>query len=604
MVPVLLGFSSAAFGEQVSPSPSRPKAWTETQEWRGGAEGQDWSPLLSHKEHLFLPALRGPVNQVKRGDIGGFEELIRTAYRLMAAYGRNEGHAVTFELSDFRTVRTPEALNLKFGDLVSIGLPDHITVSGNTREFERNGRKVSVKRGYSMRWERVQPFPDQEAWKKRPISEYVKDALPEQPALPYLRAVTSYRVVVTLDGARRDYRAAFLWMGSSSSPVVQTISCLDPVTDRVTLVLAEQVPPEGEGSARAMPDKGLGILSQPASFGSCQVYTRYPSTTLFTRQGTERHTGDNHHEILAEIGISCHCSSSCESVCYPSLQAQGCTDTGGTQFGYHVAATDNRMTHRSVLDAYGGVAGASCDGAYACAMAQCAYPLCAFSINLNATGPGFTSNPSGAAFWGITHVQGANCSGCELNPERPPDPEIPKEVCPVLVALNGRHLEMTDLAGGVRFDLDRDGLAELLSWTAPGSSWAFLARDRNLNGRIDDGGELFGNYSPQPLETGDPNGYAALAVFDQAAFGGNDDGLIDARDTIFPFLLLWLDDNHDGVSQPGELKPASQKLHEIELVVKESRARDRYGNQFRYRSKVTLADGKKSHSVDVFLLAN
>jgi hypothetical protein len=261
------------------------------------------------------------------------------------------------------------------------------------------------------------------------------------------------------------------------------------------------------------------------------------------------------------------------------------------------------MTQRSVLNALGTM-GATCEGSYACAMAQCAYPGCAFSVVLNGTGPGFTSNPAGAAFWGTTHVQAASCGGCDPAPERPPDPEIPKETCPLLVALNGNHVEMTDVAGGVRFDLDRDGVAERLSWTAPGSSWAFLARDRNFNGRIDDGGELFGNYSPQPLETEDPNGYAALAVFDRTDFGGNGDGSLDARDKIFPFLLLWSDANHDGVSQPGELASAESTVREIGIHPKESRKRDRYGNQFRYRDKVTLADGKKSHSVDVFLLTD
>jgi len=213
---------------------------------QSGSDDREWSILLSRKERLFLPALRGPVERVKQGDTGGFEELIRTAYRLMAAYGRNEGHRIAFDLSDFKTVAAPEALSLKYSDLVSVGLPDHIAVGGVIREFKQDDRMVSVKRGYSMRWEPLPPDPDAAGWKKRLVSEFVKLALPDQPALPYLRAVTSYRVVVTLDGARRDYRAAFFWMGSATSPAIQTISCFDPVTSGVTLVLAEQVPPAPE----------------------------------------------------------------------------------------------------------------------------------------------------------------------------------------------------------------------------------------------------------------------------------------------------------------------------------------------------------------------
>src|SRR5215203_2834264 len=84
---LLLGLTSAvAYGEQASPPNSLPRISTETQEWsldQGGPEGE-WSPLLSRKEHLFLPVLRGPMERVKRGDPGSFEELIRMTYSLVA----------------------------------------------------------------------------------------------------------------------------------------------------------------------------------------------------------------------------------------------------------------------------------------------------------------------------------------------------------------------------------------------------------------------------------------------------------------------------------------------------------------------------------------
>jgi hypothetical protein len=601
---VFLGFTGAVAHAQPA---SKPAPEPKVQTWsldQDGREPPDWSPLLSHEEHLFLPVLRDPMERVKRGEAGSFEEVIRIAYNLMAAYGRNEGHAVTFDLSDFKTVYTPDALNRSLSDFISVDSLDRITVGGVTTQWVRDGRKAPAKRGYSMRWAPAPPDQDGGAWKNLLLREYIKLSMPEQPALPYLRAVTSDRVAVKLDGIRREYRAAFLWMGSSASQAIQTLSCLDPVTERVTLVLTEQVPPEGEGNAsdRETPG-GLSSISQPAAFGTCQVYTQYPSTRLFEQKDYDRHAAGagNYHEITSEFDISCSCSSYCESICYPTQVAEGCIDTGGTQFGYHVAATDRRITPGNVVDALGPT-GASCQGLYACAMAQCATPYCSFSITLNGTGPGFTSNPSGAAFWGTTFVQPATCGGCERAPETPPDPEIPKVECPVLIALNGKHLEMTDAASGVKFDLDRDGVAERLSWPAAGSSWAFLARDRNLNGRIDNGGELFGNYSPQPLEGKNPNGYAALTVFDQPDFGGNGDAVLDARDQIFASLVLWIDEDHDGVSQRGELKPVTGMIKEIGLRPVESRSRDRYGNQFRYRGAVTLADGKKSHSVDVFLL--
>lgn len=181
------------------------------------------------------------------------------------------------------------------------------------------------------------------------------------------------------------------------------------------------------------------------------------------------------------------------------------------------------------------------------------------------------------------------------------------QTSPILVDTNGDGFNLTNAAQGVQFDLANAGSVQQTAWTTSNTDDAWLVLDRNGNGSIDNGKEMFGNATlqPSPPFGEERNGFLALAEFDKVQNGGNDDGFITRRDVVFSSLRLWRDANHNGLSEPSELFTLPQLgLRKLHLDYQESDRVDQHGNAFKYRAKVKDAQDAQlgRWAWDVFLV--
>ncbi|MDO6796780.1 hypothetical protein Q4601_21035, partial [Shewanella sp. 1_MG-2023] len=157
---------------------------------------------------------------------------------------------------------------------------------------------------------------------------------------------------------------------------------------------------------------------------------------------------------------------------------------------------------------------------------------------------------------------------------------------PLALDLNGDGIVGTlDSDQGVFFDLDNSGFAEQTSWVAP--SDGLLVLDRNQNGTIDGGAELFGTETLLANGEYASNGFEALADFDE-----NGDGQITEEDSIFGELRVWQDLDSDGVTDEGELKSLAElNITSFNLNYTENVTTDENNVEHREEGLFTYGDG-------------
>lgn len=156
---------------------------------------------------------------------------------------------------------------------------------------------------------------------------------------------------------------------------------------------------------------------------------------------------------------------------------------------------------------------------------------------------------------------------------------------PLVLDLAGNGFATRGLDDAVHFDLSGDGRPESIS--APKGDDALLALDRNGNGRIDSGKELFGD------QHGASNGFAELSKYDD-----NNDGRIDQQDSVFEQLSLLRFDAQGRQQQQSLAEAGVSAIHLQAQNVKQ--ALGAY-DEIAQIGRFDFADGRSGQAADLLL---
>ena len=149
---------------------------------------------------------------------------------------------------------------------------------------------------------------------------------------------------------------------------------------------------------------------------------------------------------------------------------------------------------------------------------------------------------------------------------------------PLIIDLDGNGIETTPLTDGMMMDHDKDGFKELSAWV--GGNDGILAYDKNNNGVIDNGNELFGDNYEKSDGTIATSGFDALSDLDT-----NNDGVINSSDENFSNLtIIKGDGEYISVEEAG--------IESINLTYQSKNDLDENGNRLLHLGSYTTTDGQ------------
>ena len=167
-------------------------------------------------------------------------------------------------------------------------------------------------------------------------------------------------------------------------------------------------------------------------------------------------------------------------------------------------------------------------------------------------------------------------------------------ISPLILDLDGDGVETISKSVGIHFDHNGNHFSETTGWV--GKDDGLLVLDRNGNGKIDNGGELFGNNTQLTNGNKAANGFAALVEFDS-----NHDGKINASDTAFNQLRVWKDSDSNGVVSNGELLSLDTAgVQSLSTAYTTQNQTDAQGNQHLQAGQYTRIDNSTGAVDDVW----
>jgi hypothetical protein len=156
----------------------------------------------------------------------------------------------------------------------------------------------------------------------------------------------------------------------------------------------------------------------------------------------------------------------------------------------------------------------------------------------------------------------------------------------IAIDLNGDGIQTLSIDKGVKFDIANSGEKLATAWIS--NADAFLAIDKNGNGKIDSRDELFGG--------GVGQGFAKLESFDS-----NHDGLVNAQDARFSKLKVWQDKNSDGITDCNELfSLADVGIVSFKVAYTSNFTLDAQQNVLGERSLAKTNTGKTLETIDTY----